>query len=122
MKIKNITGGILQDTKMGWILQPGQVIEVDSSKPEVVQRVQQLKNHNLIAVVEGELPEAGVTVKPVEVEEDTPDTVETATETTAEVAAETAIEEPVTAENNEEPAEQPDEDESSTSKKRSRKK
>lgn len=112
MKIKNVTGGILQDTKMGWILQPDQVIEVDDSKPEVIQRVQQLQKHNLIAVVEGNLPETGVTVKPVEVEEET------------ELSTSATIDAPVEVENTEEqPEAQPNSNEEvSDNKKRSRKK
>lgn len=70
MKIRNITGGILQDTKTGWILQPDQVIEVDGTKPEIQLRVQQLSNHGLIEVLESEGVEViTVEVKPVEVEE-----------------------------------------------------
>lgn len=65
MKIRNITGGILQDTKTGWTLKPGEVLELED-RPEFVERAQQLAKHKLIEILEGAPQEPTVTVREVE--------------------------------------------------------
>jgi len=68
MKIRNITGGILQDTKTGWTLKPGEVLELED-RPEFVERAHQLAKHKLVEILEDAPQEPTVTVREVEAPE-----------------------------------------------------